>query len=438
MATFINTRDTMPGSTNEERAQKVLDGLVSHTLTEFREDGLKNIRTGCFQGNDTLKIVELPNLLDTSRNLFSFNTALEYVNIEKATSIRQQCFRGCTALKSVKLFSLTDIEDTSFMDSGLEILDTGNNGAVKLIIDSGALKQSKIKHFIIRNAVLAQLSHTAAFYQNPIALNQGGIYVPSELLDSYKNATNWSTFASNIYPIVFDENNEVILKTNFDSIEDSWEDILAAEEDGTYNTKYSIGDTKSVEIENKPVIMRIAAFDTDTITGTNNKAKITWICDNLYISQKRMNSTNTTTGGWPATEMYSYLNDSTNSIYNNIDPTVRAAIKTVVKAYWDAAENVEKTSNDKLWLLSIQEVNCITASNYHRENNGVTYSGLFPTATNSSIANRTKCDDSFTFSYWWLRSSYNSQDFVRIDSSGSTNHYSASGIYGGIVFGFCT
>ena len=446
MATFVNTRDTMPGSTNEKRAQQVLDGLVSYTLTEFKEDGITYAAYRALGKNTGLETVELPNLvytpsvLSSNAELFSGCTALKNVKLESLTRVPSSIFSNCTALESVKFSdSLNHFESSGFQNCGLEIFDTKSNDAISITVDSNALSYSKIKHFIIRSATRATLSNVNAFSNCPIKFEEGGIYVPSTLLDSYKSATNWSTYAANIYPIVLDENNEVILRTNFDTIEDSWEDILAAEEDGTYSTKYSVGDTKSVEIGDKTVKMQIAAFDADTIAGTSDKAKITWVCKNLYTDSKRMNATATTAGGWPASAMYSYLNDSTNGIYNSIDSTVKAAIKTVVKPYWDAATSTEETSNDKLWLFSNQELNLITSGNYHKEDGGVTYSGLFSTASNSSSTNRVKYNSSGSGDSWWLRSSYSSSNFVYVGYNGGANTTEANNASaGGVVFGFCT
>lgn len=445
MATFVNTRDTMPGSTDEKRAQQVLDGLVSHTLTEFKEDGITYAAQYAFRYNTGLETVELPNLVYTpsipnsNTYLFKNCSALKNVKLENLTRVPQYIFSDCPALESVKLSKSLNYFDTyAFYNCSLKIFDTEGSDAVSITVSNGALQNSKIKHFIIRSATRATLGATSAFTNFPIIAGDGGIYVPSALLDSYKSATNWSAFANNIYPIVLDENNEVILRTNFDTIDDSWEDILAAEEDGTYSTKYSVGDTKSVEIGNKTVMMQIAAFDADTIAGTSNKAKITWVCKNPYVDSVRMNSTATTAGGWPATEMYSYLNNSTNGIYNSIDSTVKAAIKTVVKPYWDAAASEEKTSNDKLWLLSNQEVNFITSSSRHKEDNGVTYSGLFPTASNESNTKRLKYSSSYYVCFWWLRSSNSSTEFIVVSNTGHSYTSSATSTASGLVFGFCT
>ena len=56
-------------------------------------------------------------------------------------------------------------------------------------------------HLILRSSTLCALSNTSAFTNTGIANGIGWIYVPSDLVDSYKSATNWSTYADQIVPI---------------------------------------------------------------------------------------------------------------------------------------------------------------------------------------------------------------------------------------------
>ena len=87
MSEFINTRDTMPGSTDEERAQQTLDALVAHQLTNFKEDNIMYIRNFGLQFNTGLETVEFPNLVHTPG----------------ISGSNQKVFSNCTALKDIKL-----------------------------------------------------------------------------------------------------------------------------------------------------------------------------------------------------------------------------------------------------------------------------------------------------------------------------------------------
>lgn len=55
---------------------------------------------------------------------------------------------------------------------------------------------SALTALILRSATMCELSSTDAFSSTPIASGTGYIYVPAALVDSYKEATNWKTYAS--------------------------------------------------------------------------------------------------------------------------------------------------------------------------------------------------------------------------------------------------
>lgn len=97
----------------------------------------------------------------------------------------------------------------------------------------------------------------------------GRFYVKDDLVETYKSNSGWAGYyfePLSHYPI-----------TEFGSITDSWEDIIAAENDGTYLTKYALGDTKSVVLNDSIIILQIVAFDTDDLSDGTGKAHITWM-----------------------------------------------------------------------------------------------------------------------------------------------------------------
>ena len=59
----------------------------------------------------------------------------------------------------------------------------------------------KLVTLIIRTQAVAKLNATSAFRDTLIASGTGYVYVPSALVDSYKAATNWSTYANQIRAI---------------------------------------------------------------------------------------------------------------------------------------------------------------------------------------------------------------------------------------------
>jgi hypothetical protein len=55
---------------------------------------------------------------------------------------------------------------------------------------------SKLTTIILRSEKIAYLGSTNALNVTPVASGTGYIYVPSSLVDSYKSASNWSTYAN--------------------------------------------------------------------------------------------------------------------------------------------------------------------------------------------------------------------------------------------------
>lgn len=455
MSDFINTRETLG-------EQETLDALVAHTLTEFKEDGFDTLGQYALYHNDGLQLVDLPNITSVAVNalqycsalksasfaslkktgnyMFSDCTALTTVSLPQLTELGQYTFQNCFSLQSANFPTVVTVGNYAFKDVRVKriVLPVAtsvgtylNNGYGAAEVDLSAKPSSlaantfngayNMTALILRNSTMVPLGNVSAFTNTPIQAGYGWIYVPSDLVDTYKAATNWSTFAEQIVSI--DEYPKAI---SCETITDSWADILAAEANGNYASKYSIGDTKFVEINGVPVLMQIAAIDGDELADGTGYAKITWLCKGFQGSHN-MNPTNVTTGGWVDSNMRSYLRDV---VYPGIDSTVRNSIKEVKKTYYDYGTSSTLSSTDTIWIPSYREVGFGT----NKENTGIIYSGLFsdnasrikkPSITNAGAAN------------WWLRSAYNGTAFYVVISNGTSGHNTA-GSSNGVVFGFCT
>ena len=126
-----------------------------------------------FQYCSALASVSLPVATSIGDNAFYYCSALTSVSLPVATSIGNSAFHYCSALTSVSLPVATSI---------------GNNAFYKC---------SKLKALILENAdTVCELSNTTALSGTLIASGTGYIYVPSALVDTYKAASNWSTYAN--------------------------------------------------------------------------------------------------------------------------------------------------------------------------------------------------------------------------------------------------
>ena len=210
-----------------------------------------------------------------------------------------------------------------------------------------------------------------------------------------------------------------------ETIDDDWSTILS---NTNYATDYSIGDTKSLSINGTNHLMQIVAFNSDVRTDGNGTAGITWIEKDLF-TKHRMNATADNTGGWPATEMRSWLRET---VLPTLPEVVRNSIVEVNKTYYDynGGSGITSTQADTIWIPSVREM---FGNNSNYENSGVDYTSFF----NSNSARIKKLNS--TANTYWLRSArsgINSQ-FHNVNGSGGLDYYSAN-VTAGVCIGFCT
>lgn len=421
--------------------QAVLDGLIAHTLTDLEDDTVTKLRTRAFYGNAALRTVVLPNATAIGSNAFQNCTALTSAVFDKAASVGSSMFNGCTALQTVSFPQATGIGVAAFTNAPTGVLAFPNvtsvssgaaaqNGPAgfdftkKITIPANAFNGAyNFKHLVLRSSELCPLSNVNAFTNSPIGVGLGYIYVPSDMVDTYKAATNWSTYADQIVPI------SEYPKAATGTITDSWAQILANEDNGTYGSKYSIGDTRIVSIGGEDVLMEIVAFDTDDLTA-GGKAKITWVSKGV-IEQRRMNETGTTANGWADTEMRSYLRDT---LYPTIESTVRAAIKEVTKTYRvKSPSDTTASITDTVWIPSALEAGDTDTS--YIEASGAAYSEKFNSNT-ARVKNNSPVGVGSAVA-WWLRSAYSGSASRSVSTDGSFGGRGA-GYQQGLVLGFCT
>lgn len=145
-------------------------------FTEYESDEITSVRNYTFAASSRLVSLSLPNATRLNYYCCRDCTALVNVNIPKVTYLDSNVFASCSALQRIDLPSTTTISNSAFSGTAMECL-------------------------ILRVNSVCSLSNTGAFNSTPIASGTGYIYVPSALVDSYKTATNWSTYADQIRAI---------------------------------------------------------------------------------------------------------------------------------------------------------------------------------------------------------------------------------------------
>lgn len=170
--------------------------IITRSITEYHNDTITSIGFFAFHSCTSLAYVNLPKATSLGTSAFNNCTALTSIEIPKVTSITIQTFYGCSTLETLNLPSVKTTGTQGIRNcKKLTKVDFGavtNIGA--LTLDSCSLLDT----LIVRTSSVCTLANTSAFSGTKIASGTGYIYVPDDLVDSYKTASNWSTYASQI------------------------------------------------------------------------------------------------------------------------------------------------------------------------------------------------------------------------------------------------
>lgn len=166
----FGTYNTIYGGGDSE---KEIAALLENTITELNNSIVTSLRTRACQQCTELVSVNLPSVTKLGSYAFYQCSGLETVKLPKLTSVPTTVFNGCKKLKHADFGQLGYISSHAF------------NGC------------SALTELILRKtSSICTLSNVDGVSSTPIGKGTGYVYVPSALVDTYKTATNWSTFAN--------------------------------------------------------------------------------------------------------------------------------------------------------------------------------------------------------------------------------------------------
>jgi hypothetical protein len=154
-----------------------IDGLITHEITQVVNSRVTSVGTYVFRECYKLTRAILPNV----------------------TTMGNYAFYNCYVLSDIDFSELTTIGNYSL--SGCKVLVKADFPKVTKIGTYAFNKCTAMTALILRSPTVATLGNTAALDVTPIKSGTGYIYVPSALVDSYKAASNWSTYAEQIRAI---------------------------------------------------------------------------------------------------------------------------------------------------------------------------------------------------------------------------------------------
>jgi len=199
----------------------------------------------------------------------------------------------------------------------------------------------------------------------------------------------------------------------------SWATIVSlvrqSEETGT-EYPYSVGDTKTIQLSSNLGTHTIRVANTtkcsDLQTQPLSKSACGFVLEFVdIITTHRMTSTYKNTGGWPLSEMRTYLNET---IYNSLPKDLRDGIIDTYVVSSHGKEDTSGTLNngnfgstDKLYLLTPKEVYGSVFANAHDSSNGTSrqldyYVGKITTDDHKEAIKKSGTTDTS----WWMRSAY--------------------------------
>ena len=205
---------------------------------------------------------------------------------------------------------------------------------------------------------------------------------------------------------------------------DSWDTIIANIDNGTYSTKYSVGNYKPLDLGSEGTInMQIVAIDGDELADGSGYAPLTFLSIELMPYTQKMNTSNTTVGGWEAMSLRSYVKSFKSSIPTNVASRINNVTK-YSNIYQNGGIVKDVESVEDIWIPSGYELG------YRYESQGVRYNTLF----NDYASHIKKIGENENA--WWTRSVATASNFTYVDIFGSNRNGGVSSSYG-ICLGFC-
>jgi hypothetical protein len=150
---------------------EVLNSILDRTITKFSSDR-ETIGAGAFYCCLNLTDVDLPCTTDVGKYAFMTCTHLVNVNMPNVTKLNACVFSQCVALKTIDLPKVQSIDGVAFGEC------------------------TALTTLILRSETMVELTSATALSDTPIKSGTGYIYVPAALVDTYKAASNWSTYAN--------------------------------------------------------------------------------------------------------------------------------------------------------------------------------------------------------------------------------------------------
>ena len=236
----------LTGSIQTGGGNDKLDELLSGQTAELVSN-VESIVDYCFYNNKTIASLNLPNCTTIGNSAFAYFSKLKIANIPNVTKldirafwnsqietvyapkleyVGSQAFYGTNITEIPNANKITTLTDSAFEKTKIvranlpELVTLGasvfNSITTLISADFGENHRSSglpgvrsslfygctaLETVILRAPVLLAMQNVNAFQNTPIANGTGYVYVPKALIEDYKVATNWITYAEQLRAI---------------------------------------------------------------------------------------------------------------------------------------------------------------------------------------------------------------------------------------------
>lgn len=211
-----------PAINSMNPVDNLLADYCDDTLVTFAMNNLSEVPNNAFVSFNTLESVYLPDTTTIGNYAFNNCTNLTAVNLPEATTLGKGSFEGCSSLTSISIPKVTSIVDGDNWSSAFRnctslqsitfpelryigtclfysctSLQSITAPKATSISPSSIIYCSSLQEIILPGPTLCELSY---FFDNGCPTNMN-IYVPANLVDSYKSHNYWRIYADHIFAI---------------------------------------------------------------------------------------------------------------------------------------------------------------------------------------------------------------------------------------------
>lgn len=171
------------GISVDDVAQKTISGDIVLTVETMAQRGLEGYPISSV---DAQNLVSIPDYAFGNSNLVT-------ANFPKATTLGAYAFQYCFSLQRIKLPVCTSIGRNAFQQN--TVLNMVDLPCITSIALYAFYWCRHLDTIILRSPSVVTLGNSNAFLNAGTDVGTLYFYVPSDLVEAYKSATNWSTYA---------------------------------------------------------------------------------------------------------------------------------------------------------------------------------------------------------------------------------------------------